>query len=173
MSFAEWQQQTGIILGGAFLFTKVVAKAMIGRGRGGAIINIISTAGHQGEPGNIAHCSAKKRPAEFHPVSGDGTCRSWHPGQQPDSHGDGSDGIIRSHRAVGSFRQSAGGLAERITAFRTRVPMQKLPEPSDYGRAVAFLASEAAAMITGTDLRVDAGAIARYWAWQPADAAAR
>jgi NAD(P)-dependent dehydrogenase (short-subunit alcohol dehydrogenase family) len=65
------------------------------------------------------------------------------------------------------------GLAERITAFRTRVPMQKLPEPSDYGRAVAFLASEAAAMITGTDLRVDAGAIARYWAWKPADAAAR
>jgi NAD(P)-dependent dehydrogenase (short-subunit alcohol dehydrogenase family) len=46
--------------------------------------------------------------------------------------------------------------------------MLKLPKPSDYGRAAAFLASEGAAMITGTDLRVDAGAIARYWAWDPA-----
>ena len=32
---------------------------MIARGAGGAIINIISTAGHQGEPGNIAYCTAK------------------------------------------------------------------------------------------------------------------
>ena len=59
MSFAEWQQQTGIILGGAFLFTKHVSKLMIAGATGGAIINIISTAGHQGEPGNIAYCTAK------------------------------------------------------------------------------------------------------------------
>ena len=32
---------------------------MIARGTGGAIINIISTAGHPGEPGNIAYCAAK------------------------------------------------------------------------------------------------------------------
>ena len=51
--------------------------------------------------------------------------------------------------------------------FRTGVPMQRLPKPSDYGAAAAFLASDAAAMITGTDLRVDAGAVARYWAWKP------
>ena len=46
--------------------------------------------------------------------------------------------------------------------------MQKLPVPSDYGRAAVFLASDDAGMITGTDLRVDAGASARYWAWDPA-----
>jgi NAD(P)-dependent dehydrogenase (short-subunit alcohol dehydrogenase family) len=45
--------------------------------------------------------------------------------------------------------------------------MQKLPRPSDYGRAAAFLASQDANMITGTDLRIDAGAVARYWAWEP------
>jgi hypothetical protein len=30
-----------------------------------------------------------------------------------------------------------------------------------------FLASDDAEMITGMDLRVDAGAIARYWRWEP------
>ena len=34
-------------------------------------------------------------------------------------------------------------------------------------KAAIFLASDDAAMITGTDLRVDAGAIAQYWAWDP------
>ena len=32
-------------------------------------------------------------------------------------------------------------------------------------KAAVFLASDDAAMITGTDLRVDAGALARYWLW--------
>ena len=46
-----------MILGGTFLFTKHVAQAMIGKARG-AIINIVSTAGHQGEPGNIAYSTS-------------------------------------------------------------------------------------------------------------------
>ena len=47
------------------------------------------------------------------------------------------------------------------------VPMQKLPSPSHYARAAAFLASDDADMITGLDLRIDAGAISRYWLWDP------
>jgi NAD(P)-dependent dehydrogenase (short-subunit alcohol dehydrogenase family) len=47
------------------------------------------------------------------------------------------------------------------------VPMGKLPSPRHYARAVAFLTSDDAEMITGTDLRVDAGAIAKYWPWIP------
>jgi len=45
--------------------------------------------------------------------------------------------------------------------------MQKLPLPTDYAQAAVFLASDDSSMITGTDLRVDGGAIARYWAWEP------
>src|SRR5208282_5775214 len=59
MPLDEWRRQLEIILGGAFLFTKHVAKSMIEQGRKGAIINIISTAGHQGEPNNIAYCTGK------------------------------------------------------------------------------------------------------------------
>jgi NAD(P)-dependent dehydrogenase (short-subunit alcohol dehydrogenase family) len=47
------------------------------------------------------------------------------------------------------------------------VPLGKRPSPADYAQAAVFLASDAAAMITGTDLRVDAGALARYWLWDP------
>src|SRR6202161_4920156 len=59
MTLDEWQRQLAVILTGTFLFTKHVAKSMIEQRRQGAIINIISTAGHQGEPENIAYCTGK------------------------------------------------------------------------------------------------------------------
>jgi NAD(P)-dependent dehydrogenase (short-subunit alcohol dehydrogenase family) len=167
MSFAEWQQQTGIILGGAFLFTKYVARQMIAHGTGGAIINIISTAGHQGEPGNIAYCTAKSglinftRSAAMELVGHGIRVNSLTPTAT-----DRSESYDRAER-WGRTVQRPQDLESRMDAFRSRVPMQRLPRPSDYGHAAVFLASESAAMITGTDLRVDAGAIARYWAWDP------
>jgi NAD(P)-dependent dehydrogenase (short-subunit alcohol dehydrogenase family) len=167
MSFAEWQQQIGIILGGAFLFTKHVSKLMIARDTGGAIINIISTAGHQGEPGNIAYCTAKcglinfTRSGAMELVGHGIRMNSLTPTAT-----DRSESFDRAERWGRAITRPAD-LASRMEAFRSRVPMQRLPRPSDYGRAAVFLASESAAMITGTDLRVDAGAIARYWAWDP------
>ncbi len=43
------------------------------------------------------------------------------------------------------------------------LPTQQRPSPRHYGKAAVFLASDDAEMITGFDLRVDAGSIARYW----------
>ena len=51
------------------------------------------------------------------------------------------------------------------------LPLQKMPSPSHYGKAAAFLASDEAEMITGFDLRVDGGAIAKYWIWDPSSGA--
>ena len=51
--------------------------------------------------------------------------------------------------------------------FRKMVPLGRLPSPHHYARAVVFLASDDGEMVTGLDLRVDAGAIAKYWPWIP------
>jgi NAD(P)-dependent dehydrogenase (short-subunit alcohol dehydrogenase family) len=59
MSLAEWRAQLSVLLDGTFLFTKHVTEALIGAGRPGAVINLVSTAGHQGEPGNIGYTTAK------------------------------------------------------------------------------------------------------------------
>src|SRR6266851_3806272 len=59
MPLEEWTRQTAIILTGTFLFTKYVARLMIEQGRKGNIINIISTAGHQGQPRNVGYCTGK------------------------------------------------------------------------------------------------------------------
>ena len=166
MPFDEWNRQTGVILGGAFLFTKYVAKAMIGKG-GGTVINIISTAGHQGEPGNIAYSTSKcgllnfTRSAAMELVGHGIRVNSLTPTAT-----DPSESFERAARWGRTVRKPES-LDRVMKPFREGIPMKKLPLPSDYGRAAVFLASDDSSMITGTDLRVDAGAIARYWAWEP------
>jgi NAD(P)-dependent dehydrogenase (short-subunit alcohol dehydrogenase family) len=167
MPFDEWNRQTGVILGGAFLFTKHVCKAMIARKQGGAVINIISTAGHQGEPGNIAYSTSKcgllnfTRSAAMELVGHGIRVNSLTP--TATDPGESFERAARWGRTV----KKPEGLDRAMQPFREGIPMKKLPVPSDYGKAAVFLASDDAAMITGTDLRVDAGAIARYWAWDP------
>jgi hypothetical protein len=60
------------------------------------------------------------------------------------------------------------GTARREKRWRgLGVSLGKCPSPADYEQAAVFLASDDTAMIKGTDLRVDAGALARYWLWGP------
>ena len=173
MPLAEWRRQTDVILTGAFLMTKYVARAMIERGIAGRILNIVSTAGHQGEPGNIAYCTAKSgllnftRSAAMELARHDIRVVSLTPTAT-----DPAESFERAARWGREARRPSAALAALMEPFRRGVPMQRLPKPTDYGRAAAFLVSDDAAMITGTDLRIDAGALARYWAWDPAQSAA-
>ena len=49
------------------------------------------------------------------------------------------------------------------------IPMGEQPTPTDYGHVVAFLCSDYARLITGTDFRVDGGALAKYWPYIPSE----
>jgi NAD(P)-dependent dehydrogenase (short-subunit alcohol dehydrogenase family) len=49
MPLEQWNRQIAVNLTGTFLVTKYVARQMVAQGRGGSIIVIISTAGHQGQ----------------------------------------------------------------------------------------------------------------------------
>lgn len=166
MPLDEWRRQIDVILTGAFLFTKHVAQHMTSRDGGGSIVNVVSTAGHQGQPGNVGYCTGKSGLLNF--------TRSV------------AMELARYGIRVNSLTPTATDMSERFERaarwgrdvpanrptslmehFRRGVPMQALPAPTDYANAVAFLVSDRAGHITGTDLRVDAGAVSRYWAWDP------
>jgi NAD(P)-dependent dehydrogenase (short-subunit alcohol dehydrogenase family) len=166
MAHAEWSRQLAVILDGAFLCTQAVARRMVERGIRGCIVNVISTAGHQGQPGNIGYCTAKAGLLNFTRSAAMELAR--HGIRVNSLTPTATDPREALDRAV---RWGRGRPDERVLAvlepFRRRVPMQALPAPSDYARAVVFLASEDARFVTGADLRVDAGAVGRYWAWDP------
>src|SRR5580693_9259728 len=167
MSLEEWRAQTGVILTGAFLCTKYVAQAMIERGVSGAILNIISTAGHQGEPGNIAYSTSKCGLLNFtRSAAMELAVHQIRVNSLTPTATDPSESFERAAR-WGRPVRGAERIKAAFDAFRKLSPNQKLPSPRHYGSAAVFLASDDAEMITGMDLRVDGGAIARYWSWDP------
>jgi NAD(P)-dependent dehydrogenase (short-subunit alcohol dehydrogenase family) len=162
MSLHEWRQQLSVLLDGTFLFTKYVAESLIEAGRPGAVINLVSTAGHQGEPGNIGYTTAKggivnmTRAAAVDLAPYGIRVNSLTPTAT-----DPREAIERGKRWDVTGVTDAHVAALDVAA--SQVPLGALPGPSDYGLAAVFLASPAARMITGIDLRVDAGSVAKYW----------
>jgi NAD(P)-dependent dehydrogenase (short-subunit alcohol dehydrogenase family) len=165
MPFAAWRQQLAVILDGAFLCARDAARVMIEQGRGGSIINIASTAAHQGQPGNIGYCTGKSgilnftRAAAMDLVGHGIRVNSLTPtATDTDEAGD---------RAAAWGRERGPSYAAAMEHFRRAIPTGRLPSPKHYARAAVFLASDDAEMITGFDLRVDGGAVAKYWPWMP------
>ena len=166
MSLGEWRQQLSVLLDGTFLFTKFVAESLIEAGRPGAVINLVSTAGHQGEPGNIGYTTAKggivnmTRAAAMDLAPYGIRVNSLTPTAT-----DPREAIERGQRWGVTGVTDAHVAALDVAA--SQVPLGALPGPADYGHAAVFLASPAARMITGIDLRVDAGSVAKYWRVKP------
>jgi NAD(P)-dependent dehydrogenase (short-subunit alcohol dehydrogenase family) len=164
MPLERWTRQIGVNLTGTFLCTKHVARLMVDQGRRGSIIVIVSTAGHQGQAGNIAYCTSKSGLLNFTRAAAMDLARHGiRVNSLTPTATDAEEGIERGVAWGRPRPERRGGMLD----FEKMVPMGKLPSPEHYGRAAVFLASDDAEMITGTDLRVDAGAIAKYWPWIP------
>jgi len=163
MPVERWNRQIAVNLTGTFLCTKHVARLMVEQKRRGSIVVVVSTAGHQGQAGNIAYSTSKSGLLNFTRAAAMDLAR--HGIRVNSLTPTATDTEEAADRAVAWGRprpEPHAGLD-----FPKMVPMGKLPSPRHYARAVAFLTSDDAEMITGTDLRVDAGAIAKYWPWIP------
>ena len=164
MPLDEWRRQTDIILTGAFLFTKHVAHQMIEQERQGNIINIISTAGHQGEPGNVGYGTAKAGLLNFtRSVAMELSRYGIRVNSLTPTATNATEGRERAERWGVEWPRPRGGqrAAGLLPDASRGAPLLRLPGPSHYGKAAVFLASDDAEMITGFDLRVDAGAVSK------------
>ncbi len=147
----QWQHVLGIGLTGAFFCARAAAKPMIAQGRG-AIVNVASIMGLTG--GGLY-----PNPA-YHAVKGAlvNLTRAWALEWAP--HG------IRVNAVAPAFVRTA--LVESLLADAAlkraivdATPLGRLIEAEEIASAVVFLASDAAAMITGHTLPVDGGWLAR------------
>lgn len=164
MPLERYRRQLDIILGGAFIMTRAVAARMIESGTRGSIVNILSTAAWQGQAGNVGYSTAKSGLINFtrsvamelapFGIRVNGFTPTATRPDDPDL-------------ALGFDRAVAKGADLRIMDFAGLNPWDRLPTPSDYVAPVIFLCSDGAAMMTGSNLTVDGGALARYWPQYP------
>ena len=150
MSLEDWSAVLSVNLNSAFLCSQAVARHILGRGAAGSIVNVTSGAAEVGMPGRAPYCASKAGLL--------GLTRSlaveWaERGIRVNAVG---PGFTRTHMYDWALKQ--GILSEEL--IMRRVPMQRLAEPAEVARAIAFLASADAAYITGQTIYVDGGWLA-------------
>ena len=141
----DWRAVLGVNLDGAFLLTQLAARQMCRQG-GGRIVLIASTNAFAPEAGSLAYNVAKAgvaglaRAAALEVASDGVTVNAVGPGLVDT---DMSASVVHDERAASWYRE--------------RIPLRRFGSPADVAGAVAFLASDDAAWITGHHLVVDGG----------------
>ena len=143
MSDQDWDAVIETDLTSVFRLSRHVLRAMI-KAREGRIINVTSVVGYTGNAGQVNYAAAKAGIVGF--------TRSL-------ARELGSRGITVNAVAPGFIdTDMTGALSDgQKQALLDQIPLRRLGEVDDIAQAVAFLASDAAAYITGQTLHVNGG----------------
>lgn len=152
LALADWNRLMAVNATGPFLGCKHAIRAMAGSGRPGAIINVGSIAATHAAPDLAGYCASKgalrmlsKSVALYcahkgYPIR----CNAVHPTYVDSEMLDPIAALYGSREAM-------------VQAMSRLVPVGRLAKPADVAAAVVYLASDAAGMVTGTELFVDGG----------------
>ena len=145
----DFDRTLAVNLKGTFFVSQAVGRVMI-KNRFGRIINLSSQAGFVGLPTESVYCMTKAAIAHLTKCM----AVEWGP------HG------ITVNAVAPTFIRTPGTVKWlQDEAFRTdllaKIPLGRVGDPTDVSGAVVFLASPAAALVTGATLLIDGGFTAR------------
>ncbi len=145
MSDEDWNAVLNTNLSGTFFFTRALTRSFV-KQRSGCIINIASIIGRIGNAGQANYAASKAgvialtKTVAKELASRNVTCNAIAPG------------FIQT--------KMTDALKEEVRkAMLEHIPLARLGQPQDVANAVLFLASPAAAYITGQVLTVDGGMV--------------
>jgi NAD(P)-dependent dehydrogenase (short-subunit alcohol dehydrogenase family) len=144
---AVWDAVYAVNCRGTFLMTQAAARAMIGGGRGGRIINFSSAASLRGGPGAAAYASSRAAVEAFSRVAAIELAKY---------------GILVNTVSPGLIdtqpKPLPPNMAERIGARVPTLPLARPGTTDEVARVVLWLASEECSYMNGTIIHVDGGA---------------
>jgi 2-deoxy-D-gluconate 3-dehydrogenase len=145
LDLETFQRVIDVNLTGLFLCTKAASSRMIARGKGGRIVNITSIDALHPSMVGLAHYDASKHGAW-------GFTKNVALELAP-------HGISVNAIAPGGIRTPGVGDIDEaaLEGFEAMIPMGRMGDPDDIGRAALFLASELSSYMTGAQIVVDGG----------------
>lgn len=142
----DYDAVTDLNVKAAYFLTRAVAKGLIAAGKPGSLINISSQMAHVGGIDRAVYCATK------HALEGmtKSMAIEWAPHQ------------IRVNTICPTFirtplAEQTLAIPERRAWIESKIKLGRVGEVEDIMGATTFLASDAAALITGTSLLIDGG----------------
>ena len=143
---AEWDRVLRVNLTGAFLMVKAAIPAMIARG-GGSVILIASQLGRVAAPGRPAYCATKGALIQLAKVlAADHAAQGIRANTL-------SPGAVETRRMLRRYQD----MDEARASLGPKHLLRRLGRPEEIARAAVYLASDASAFMTGSDLLIDGG----------------
>ncbi|MEO8457145.1 MAG: SDR family oxidoreductase [Chloroflexota bacterium] len=143
-SYEEWRRVVDVNLGGVFVASKVAATVMLGK-ENGRIINIASVLGERGMANGAAYCAAQAGVLNLTRA----LALEW-----------ARDGI--NVNAIGAGWTEGMGIIggdEGKQRLERYLPYKRLAKPEEVAGTAVYLASDAAAYLTGQVIWVEGGAL--------------
>lgn len=152
----EWDRVMAINAKGSFLCAQAVARQMLQQAEGGAIVNVSSQAGWNGEA-MIAHYCASKAAVI-------GLTRSLARELAPTIRVNCvCPGSVETEMLIGTQERQAAALgidrATLVERLCERIPVGRLQRPQEVADAILFLAGDGASALTGQCLQVSGGMV--------------
>ncbi len=148
----DWERVMAVNMTGSFLCAREAARLMIEGGRRGAIVNVASIMGLSGGGlyPNISYQTSKGAVVNMTRA----LAVEWAP------HGIRVNAVAPTYVRT-PFIAPLLEQPELVRRIEEMTPLRRLAEPEEVASAILFLASPAAAMITGHTLPVDGGFLAQ------------
>lgn len=146
----QWLDTMAVNVNALFFLSRAAVRHMRGHG-GGAIVNIASEWGLNGEPNHVAYCASKGAVLQIT------RCMALDHARDGIRVNSVCPGEIHTRMVDEILAQRGGDPAQNLAALAAGIPMRRLAAPEEVAWCVHFLASSRASYVTGANLPVDGG----------------
>jgi NAD(P)-dependent dehydrogenase (short-subunit alcohol dehydrogenase family) len=146
----QWLDTFTVNVNAVFYLSRAAIKHMQTAG-GGAIVNVASEWGLNGEARHVAYCASKGAVIQIT------RCMALDHARDGIRVNSVCPGEIHTRMVDDILAHRAGDPAENLKALAAGIPMRRLASPAEVAWCVHFLASDRASYVTGTNLSVDGG----------------
>jgi len=146
----QWLATMAVNVNAVFYTSRAAIRHMRVAG-GGAIVNIASEWGMNGEPRHVAYCTSKGAVIQMT------RCLALDHAADRIRVNAVSPGEIHTRMVDDILAARGGDPSDNLRQLAAGIPMRRLAQPREVAECVRFLASEAASYVTGANLSVDGG----------------
>jgi meso-butanediol dehydrogenase / (S,S)-butanediol dehydrogenase / diacetyl reductase len=146
----QWLDTMAVNVNALFYLSRAAVRHMKAAGKG-AIVNIASEWGLNGEANHVAYCASKGAVIQIT------RCMALDHARDNIRVNSVCPGEIHTRMVDDILAKRGGDLAQNLRELTGGIPMRRLAHPDEVARCVHFLASDLASYVTGTNLSVDGG----------------